>query len=96
MTLSDANSRKLSTEGEWARDLTLDLEVVTQWNPDVVIRLIEEHEYHLLGIWMATATNVASFRSYKTCRVVIDPGLGRMSTAYGARSSFARDCRFSL
>ncbi|MEO6990941.1 MAG: cyclin-dependent kinase inhibitor 3 family protein [Candidatus Baltobacteraceae bacterium] len=34
----------------WDRDLDADLDVVKAWNPAVVLTLVEEHEFALLGV----------------------------------------------
>ncbi len=50
MTICPGRKGPSLAGGSWNRDLSLDLEVVRAWQPDIVIALLEDHEYALLGI----------------------------------------------
>jgi ADP-ribosyl-[dinitrogen reductase] hydrolase len=50
MTLCPGRCDRLSLEEEWARDLEADLAVIASWQPSLVLTLIEEHEFALLGV----------------------------------------------
>ena len=50
MTLCPGRRDRISSEGEWARDLELDLDAVALWKPDVLIALLEPPEFKQLGI----------------------------------------------
>jgi len=50
MTICPGRKGNSMAGGSWDRDLALDLEVVRCWQPDIVIALLEEHEYSALGI----------------------------------------------
>ncbi len=38
------------TVGPWKRDLDLDLMVILEWQPDVLVSLLEDYEFELLGV----------------------------------------------
>jgi ADP-ribosyl-[dinitrogen reductase] hydrolase len=50
MTLCPGRRDRHSANGEWARDLDSDLDVVAAWKPDVLVTLLEHHEFEELGI----------------------------------------------
>jgi hypothetical protein len=50
MTLCPGRKGTSVEGGRWNRDLELDLEGVRAWKPDLVLSLLEEHEYAGLGI----------------------------------------------
>jgi hypothetical protein len=50
MTLCPGRKGHSLAFGRWERDLVSDLEVVRAWKPDLVIALLEDHEFPLLGI----------------------------------------------
>jgi hypothetical protein len=50
MTLCPGRHDTYSAEGEWARDLELDLNVVAAWAPDALVSLLEMHEFQELRI----------------------------------------------
>lgn len=50
MTLCPGRRDRLSPKGPWARDLGADLDVVRAWGPALVITLLEEFEFTLLGV----------------------------------------------
>jgi ADP-ribosyl-[dinitrogen reductase] hydrolase len=50
MTLCPGRMGPSAEGGVWNRDLDDDLEVITRWEPDVVVSLLEDHEYALLGV----------------------------------------------
>lgn len=50
MTLCPGRKGLSMAGGRWDRDLAADLEVVREWKPDLVIALLEDHEFPLLGI----------------------------------------------
>jgi ADP-ribosyl-[dinitrogen reductase] hydrolase len=50
MTLCPGRRDTLSVEGAWARDLEVDLAVIGEWKPSLVITLIEYFEFAMLGV----------------------------------------------
>jgi ADP-ribosyl-[dinitrogen reductase] hydrolase len=50
MTLCPGRRDKLSQEGAWERDLTADIATVSAWRPDMVLTLVEDFEFELLGV----------------------------------------------
>ena len=50
MTLCPGRRDTLSVKGPWERDLPLDIEAVVAWQPALVITLVEEHEFEMLGV----------------------------------------------
>jgi len=50
MTLCPGRKGYSLAGGRWDRDLAADLEVVRAWKPDLVIALLEDHEFPMLGI----------------------------------------------
>ncbi len=50
MTICPGRKGPSLAGGSWDRDLSLDLEVVRAWQPEIVIALLEDHEYAFLGI----------------------------------------------
>jgi ADP-ribosyl-[dinitrogen reductase] hydrolase len=50
MTLCPGRRDTLSVEGAWERDLTADLAIVSAWKPGMVLTLIEDFEFELLGV----------------------------------------------
>jgi ADP-ribosyl-[dinitrogen reductase] hydrolase len=50
MTLCPGREGKSVEGGTWDRDLNVDLEAFRAWKPDVIIALLEDHEYPGLGI----------------------------------------------
>lgn len=50
MTLCPGNKGPSQTFGRWDRDLAADLEVVRGWKPDLVIALLEDYEFAMIGI----------------------------------------------
>jgi hypothetical protein len=50
MTLCPGRKGFSQAGGRWERDLALDLEAVRAWRPDLVVALLEDHEYAPLGI----------------------------------------------
>jgi ADP-ribosyl-[dinitrogen reductase] hydrolase len=50
MTLCPGRRDHHSIDGEWARDLDLDLDVIAEWKPDAILTLLEPHEFRELGI----------------------------------------------
>jgi len=50
MTLCPGRRDRLSVEGPWERDLGADLDVIASWRPSVVITLVEDAEFALLGV----------------------------------------------
>lgn len=50
MTLFPGRRDSLSPAGTWARDLEEDLRTIRTWGANVVITLVEEHEFSLLGV----------------------------------------------
>ena len=49
MTLCPGRRDSLSVEGPWARDLATDLAAIVAWEPFLVITLVEEFEFAMLG-----------------------------------------------
>lgn len=50
MTLCPGRCDRLSVEGAWARNLDADLAVIAAWHPSLVLTLVEEHEFAMLGV----------------------------------------------
>ena len=50
MTLCPGRNDRLSPDGAWVRDLYADLDVIRAWKPTMMITLVEEHEFALLGV----------------------------------------------
>lgn len=50
MTLCPGRRDALSVDGPWERDLAADIAVVIAWQPALVITLVEEKEFALLGV----------------------------------------------
>ena len=50
MTLCPGRKGTSVEGGRWDRDLDIDIEAVRTWKPDLVLSLLEEHEYAGLGI----------------------------------------------
>ncbi len=50
MTICPGRKGPSLAGGSWDRDLSLDLGIVRAWQPDIVIALLEDHEYAFLGI----------------------------------------------
>jgi ADP-ribosyl-[dinitrogen reductase] hydrolase len=50
MTLCPGRRDSYSAYGEWARDLSIDLDVVAAWRPDMLVSLIEDHEFQELNV----------------------------------------------
>jgi hypothetical protein len=50
MTLCPGNKGPSASYGRWDRDLAADLEVVRTWKPDLVIALLEDYEFAMIGI----------------------------------------------
>ncbi|MBD5655394.1 MAG: cyclin-dependent kinase inhibitor 3 family protein [Candidatus Eremiobacteraeota bacterium] len=50
MTLCPGRKGTSMARGKWDRNLDVDLEVVRAWKPDIVLALLEEHEFTTLGI----------------------------------------------
>jgi hypothetical protein len=50
MTLCPGRKGISAAYGRWDRDLASDLDVVRAWNPDIVIALLEDHEFPRIGI----------------------------------------------
>jgi protein tyrosine phosphatase (PTP) superfamily phosphohydrolase (DUF442 family) len=50
MTICPGRKGPSLAGGSWDRDLSLDLEVVRAWQPEIVLALLEDHEYAFLGI----------------------------------------------
>jgi hypothetical protein len=50
MTICPGRKGSSAEGGSWDRGLQIDLEAVRAWNPDIVLALLEEHEYAGLGI----------------------------------------------
>jgi ADP-ribosyl-[dinitrogen reductase] hydrolase len=50
MTLCPGRCDRLSVDEEWARDLEADLAVIAAWQPSLVLTLVEEHEFAMLGV----------------------------------------------
>jgi ADP-ribosyl-[dinitrogen reductase] hydrolase len=50
MTLCPGRRDKLSIDGVWERDLAADIAVVSAWKPDLVVTLVEDFEFELLGV----------------------------------------------
>lgn len=50
MTLCPGRRDRLSVDGPWDRDLDADLELIAAWRPSLVITLVEDAEFALLGV----------------------------------------------
>ena len=50
MTICPGRKGSSMAGGSWDRDLDADLAVVRAWAPDIIISLLEDHEFSLLGI----------------------------------------------
>jgi ADP-ribosyl-[dinitrogen reductase] hydrolase len=50
MTLCPGRRDTLSVEGAWARDLEADLAVIAEWEPSLVVTLVEDFEFAMLGV----------------------------------------------
>ena len=50
MTLCPGRRDKLSIEGTWERDLSADMATVLAWEPALIITLVENFEFRLLGV----------------------------------------------
>lgn len=50
MTLCPGKQRPGSMSGYWARDLSVDLDVIQQWPADIVITLLEDFEFDAVSI----------------------------------------------
>lgn len=50
MTLCPGKKDPYAKFGAWDRDLTADLQAVRAWGATVIVTLIEEHEFWLLGV----------------------------------------------
>ncbi len=50
MTLFPGRSDQLSTFAPWQRDLDADLGVVRKWHPAIIVSLVEDFEFALLGV----------------------------------------------
>ncbi len=50
MTLCPGRKGTSQAHGMWDRDLPADLAVIAAWRPDLVLSLLESHEYATLGI----------------------------------------------
>lgn len=50
MTLFPGRRDRLSVDGPWERDVAADLAAVRAWKPAIVLSLVQESEYELLGV----------------------------------------------
>ena len=50
LTLCPGKKQPGALTGDWNRDLALDFQAIREWNPAVVISLIEDHEYEALQV----------------------------------------------
>jgi protein-tyrosine phosphatase len=50
MTLCPGRRDRLSLDGPWDRDLDADLQAIAQWNPSLIVTLVEETEFALLSV----------------------------------------------
>ena len=50
MTLCPGRRDRLSAQGAWERSLGIDLDAVLAWQPALVVTLVEDHEFGLLGV----------------------------------------------
>lgn len=50
LTFCPGKKQQGALTGHWDRDLKLDLEAIAAWNAAVIVTLIEEHEFAMLGV----------------------------------------------
>lgn len=50
MTFCPGKIDDAAMTGSWRRDLNADLDVVAEWQPDLILTLMESHEFDLLGV----------------------------------------------
>ena len=50
MTLCPGHKGPSLAVGHWDRDLATDLETIRAWKPDLVITLMQDHEFAVLGV----------------------------------------------
>ena len=56
MTLCPGRRDRLSVDGPWDRELDADLDLIASWHPSLVITLVEDAEFPMLGVPTFAAT----------------------------------------
>jgi ADP-ribosylglycohydrolase len=74
MTLCPGRRDDLSVAGPWRRDLDVDLDVIADWQPELVITLVEPWEFALLGVPEFSRAAKAHFTAW--CHLpIVDGGV---------------------
>jgi ADP-ribosyl-[dinitrogen reductase] hydrolase len=50
MTFCPGKKQRGAMTGDWNRDLTMDLQVISAWGATVIVNLLEDHEMAALGV----------------------------------------------
>ena len=85
MTLCPGRRDSLSIEGTWERNLSANIATVSAWEPALVISLVEDFEFALLGVPSFAVAMLESNLSWRLYRSVTPAYPTRRSKKRGSR-----------